>query len=211
MGSNRVRVKIAAYIAVGLISTVNLINGLQLPGLWGRVVSAVPLFVFVLFAVFDKWVWKWWFVPSLVQRPVIHGTWHGHLKSNWISPDADKPDGLYEAFLVVTQTFTTLQISLITEQSKSRSVISDVVKNTDDDFSVFYHYGNTPNVHIRDGSPIHMGGVSFEVFDVRPSKLEGEYWTSRNSGGSLVFDHISDHRVGSFSSGKKLVKELEKT
>lgn len=202
------REKIAAYVAVGLISTVNLINGLQLPALWGRVVSAVPLIVFALFALFDKWAWRWWIIPKLVQRPILHGTWYGRLNSNWVSPDAEKPEGPYEAFLVVTQTFTTLQISLMTEQSKSRSVIADIVKNTADDFSVFYHYGNTPRVDVRDGSPIHMGGVSFEVFDVRPSKLEGEYWTSRNSGGSMTFDHISNKRIGSFNDGKKLLKEL---
>lgn len=95
----------------------------------------------------------------------------------------------------------------MTEQSKSRSVIADIVKNAADDFSVFYHYGNTPRIDVRTGSPIHMGGVSFEVFDVRPSTLEGEYWTSRNSGGSMNFDRISNRRIGSFEDGRKIMEE----
>ncbi|MDZ4352724.1 MAG: hypothetical protein U1B81_08905 [Arthrobacter sp.] len=204
------RIKIAVYIAIGLISAVIFLAGLQLPSVWSRVVSAIPVVVVGLFAVFDKWVWKWWIIPKLVQRPILHGTWRGQLNSNWIPSTTEKSEGPYEAFLVVTQTFTTLQISLITEQSKSRSVIADIVKNGSDDFSVFYHYGNTPKVEVRDGSPIHMGGVSFEVFDVRPSRLEGEYWTSRNSGGSMIFDYVSNQRIGSFSDGKKLMKEWER-
>lgn len=202
------RLKIAVYIAVGLISAVNFLAGLQLPTAWSRVISAVPVIVFTLFAVFDKWVWKWKFVPGLVQRPVLHGTWHGYINSNWNPESGDKTESKYEAFLVITQTFTTIQLVLITAESKSRSVIADVVTNSSDDFSVFYHYGNTPKPELRIGSPIHMGGVSFEAFGVRPSQVEGEYWTSRNSGGSMEFVRKSKDRVGSFAEGKKLLQEL---
>ena len=197
--------KIAAYIAVGLISAVIFLAGLQLPTLWSRVISAVPLIVSSLFAVFDKWVWKWAFVPKLVQRPVLHGTWHGHISSSW------NPETKYEAFLAITQTFTTIQVLLITAESKSRSVIAAVVTNSSDDFSVFYHYGNTPKPELRVDSPIHMGGVSVEAFGVRPSEIEGEYWTSRNSGGSMDFSRISGERIGSFIEGKKLQQKSEKS
>lgn len=201
------RVKIAAYIAFALISLVNLINGLQLPELWGRVVSSVPLVVVVAFAVFDRWAWRWGVIPKLTQRPVLHGTWHGHLVSTWSPAGQKSTDNQYEAFLVVTQSFTSIQVVLITEESKSRSVIADIVKNSPDDFSIFYHYGNTPRVEVREGSPIHMGGTSFEVFDVNPKSFEGEYWTSRKSGGSMSFDRISNKRIGSFADGKKLLEE----
>lgn len=200
------RVKIAAYIALVLISGANLVNGLQLPALWGRVVSSVPLIVVAIFAIFDRWAWRWWFIPKVVQRPLLHGTWHGHLTSTW-NPEGQPGTTSYEAFLVVTQTFTSVQVALMTQESKSRSVIADIVRNASDDFSIFYHYGNTPRLEVRGGSPIHMGGVSFEVFDVRPKKLEGEYWTSRNSGGSMTFDRMSDRRIGSFAEGEKLLEE----
>ncbi|WP_139146544.1 hypothetical protein [Arthrobacter sp. SW1] len=201
------RVKIAAYIAFALISLVNLINGLQLPTLWSRAVSAIPLLVVGAFAAFDKWVWRWWLIPRVTQRPVLHGTWHGHLVSTWAPESQQSTNNRYEAFLVVTQSFTSIQIVLITEQSKSRSVIADIVRNSADDFSVFYHYGNTPRVEVRDGSPIHMGGTSFEVFDVNPQNFEGEYWTSRKSGGSMTFQRISNKRIGNFADGKKLMEE----
>ena len=202
------RIKIAAYIAFSLISFVCLINGLQLPGHWMRVISSTPIIVVGLFAVFDNWAWKWWILPKVTQRPILHGTWHGHLASTW-APDGQKPgDNRYEAFLVITQSFTSIQILLITMESKSRSVIADIVKNGPEDFSVFYHYGNTPRIEVREGSPIHMGGTSFEVFDVRPQELEGEYWTSRKSGGSMAFKRISNKRIGSFTDGKKLLKEI---
>jgi hypothetical protein len=202
------RIKIAVYIAISLISAVIFLAGLQLPSVWSRVVSAIPVVVVGLFAVFDRWVWKWAFVPQIVQRPVIHGTWHGKIESDWKS-GADSPSSEYEAFLVVTQTFTTLQVTLISKASKSRSVVSEITKNASDDFSVFYHYGNTPRRELRDGSPIHMGGVSIEVFSVRPKTIEGEYWTSRNSGGSLSFQYVSKDRIGSFEEGLTLMKDLE--
>lgn len=202
------RVKIAAYIAFALISLVNLINGLQLPALWGRVISAVPLLVVGLFAVFDKWAWRWWFIPKITQRPVLHGTWHGHLTSTWV-PEGQKPATTrYEAFLVITQSFTSIQVVQITKESKSRSVIADIIRNAPDDFSVFYHYGNTPRVEVRDGSPIHMGGTSFEVSDVKPREFDGEYWTSRKSGGSMAFERISNKRIGSFAAGKKMLEGM---
>jgi len=203
------RIKIAAYIAFALISIVSLINGFQLPALWARVVSSIPLIVVALFAIFDNWAWKLRPIAKVAQRPVLHGTWHGHLVSTW-SPDGLTPtNNQYEAFLVVTQSFTTIQVVQITKESKSRSVIADIVKNSSDDFSVFYHYGNTPRIEFREESPIHMGGASFEVFDVNPKKLEGEYWNSRKSGGSMTFKRISSKRIGNFADGKELLEELK--
>jgi len=49
-------------------------------------------------------------------------------------------------------------------------------------------YKSEPNVMRRDGDPMHYGGLLLEVCSCSDACLEGEYWTDRNTKGTLRFD-----------------------
>src|SRR6188508_288151 len=77
---------------------------------FGAAVSAATLALIA----FDRWVWRWPVVCRLVNRPVVHGTWHGTLTSHYKDPSTKErlpPDD--DVFLVVRQRFWSLSMQLI--------------------------------------------------------------------------------------------------
>ena len=57
-----------------------------------------------------------------------------------------------------------------------------------EDWLLSYTYRNTPNLPLRLISPEHRGGTFLTIFGEPPARIEGEYWTSRDTSGTLAMD-----------------------
>ena len=91
------------------------------------------------------------------------------------------------AELEIKQTLLTLQIILITGESKSKSLsatIDDILGET----VLTYCYLNTPNANVRDRSEIHYGTAMLCVDN--PRKLTGHYFTDRKTRGDMKFNSV---------------------
>lgn len=68
----------------------------------------------------ERWLWRCGiFRPWLTARPVLRGTWKGELRSNWHGPDAWLGSGPIEAYLVIRQTFSSLDVRMFSLESES--------------------------------------------------------------------------------------------
>ncbi|MEU9743440.1 hypothetical protein AB0E12_30085 [Micromonospora chersina] len=193
------RIKAAVYIVSAIWSIVLFAAGVQLPGAWAKVLSFVPLLIVLLFAAFDNWLWRLGPVKGLVRRPYLTGTWKGTLTSFRAGPDGQEI--AYPAipiYVVVRQTYLDLSITLLTSESKSRSIIAFVQASHSDDYTIFYHYANLPGLPVRERSPEHSGGARIEAFGLVPLSLDGEYWTNRRSRGTFEVRRASDKVFGSY-------------
>jgi hypothetical protein len=194
------RVKITAYLVSGAWSLALLIDGVKLPNTVDKVLGFLPVMIVLLFAAFDNWLWRLGPVKGFVKRPDLNGTWQGTLTS--IRPDSTGQEITYAPipiFLVIRETYLTLSITLISEQSKSRSIAGMVQVNDTDDFTVYYHYTNTPDLPHRPTSPIHSGGAKLEIAGVAPLSLDGEYWTDRRTRGIFKVSRASKKRYGTYA------------
>lgn len=179
------RVQIAAYAVTFVWSLVILVAGFRLDGLIAKGLSGLPLLLVLVFAAFDAYVWRLKLIQKIIQHPDLRGTWQGALVSIREGPAGR--DTEYEpipVFLVIWQTYLTISISLISAESRSRSIIAVLEQNNRDDFTVYYHYGNVPDLRFRVRSPIHAGGSRLDIAGLRPLTIGGEYWTDRNTRGS---------------------------
>lgn len=61
-----------------------------------------------------------------------------------------------------------------------------VQKTPSGNWVVSYTYANTPKLGLRRGSPPHLGGAALTIFGEPPTRIEGEYWTDRDSKGTLT-------------------------
>lgn len=82
--------------------------------------------------IFDRYAWRWRGVRRLVGRPVLHGTWHGELVSDWVNPETQQripadPD----VFLVVRQRFWQVTARLLTRESESASRLANFTVGPD--------------------------------------------------------------------------------
>jgi len=188
----------------GVWSLVLLIAGVRVPGTWVKVLSVVPIAVVAIFALFDNWIWRLGRVKRLVHRPQLNGTWKGTLVS--LREDAQGRETEHNPipiFVVIYQSYLTLSVCLMSEESKSRSIATVLEKSQPHEYTIYYHYNNLPGLLVRGGSPAHTGGARIEVNGVTPTTLTGEYWTDRRTRGTFIAERVSSSKYGSWTEANE--------
>jgi hypothetical protein len=137
---------------------------------------------------FDRYAWRWRGVRSLVARPVLDGTWHGELASDWVNPETRQrvePDA--NVFLVVRQRYWSITVRMLTKESASASLRADLTKYEDGVHQLVYLYGNTPRQQFRHRSELHYGGAVLAAPRNHEDGIEGHYFTDRKTCGDMRF------------------------
>ena len=186
MRNHRAYIQIIAGI-VALIFTILLWkSGITPEVKWLRGYSIAVLLVIVLWGAWDRWLWR----ASVFQRmqfvpPRISGTWKGELRSYWTDPDTKARPPKKDAYLVIKQTFSSVSVMLLTDesQSQSQSVLAKATKIN----GLSYLYLNEPEMAADEGSHMHRGAAMFRLSDTPVAMLRGRYWTDRETKGELVF------------------------
>lgn len=144
-------------------------------------VSAVALFLF------DRYLWRAPGVRHLTGRPLLRGTWHGSLTTNWVDPQTGKvkpPDD--NIVLVVRQRYWSLTVRMLTAESRSASLQASLIRDPDGVHRVVYLYDNTPRPEVRLRSQIHYGAsVLTAPKRAEEEGLEGSYFTDRETAGEM--------------------------
>ena len=155
---------------------------------------------------YDHFIWR---IPKLGRdvsnRPDVRGTWRGTLASHWIDPETNErvpPDT--DVYLVVRQTFWKVTAVLITRESKSCSTTATVDDDGCGQYQLVAVYRNTPRAALRHRSEVHHGSFKLDISGEPVTRLEGYYWTDRNTMGELQFDRRFKHTVESFADGAAL-------
>src|ERR1700686_4575325 len=116
-------IKAIIYSAVLAWTIILYINHQAIHSSWFQPLSTLITVVLYAVMAFDLWLWK---IPLLhgwfVKRPVIDGTWSVEIRSNWKDPATGKAPLPIEGYMVVRQTFSTLSLRLLTEESSSELV-----------------------------------------------------------------------------------------
>jgi hypothetical protein len=85
----------------------------------------------------------------------------------------------------------TIQVYVNAHEWLVRELLSvELLRSTDGSFRVAAIYRNEPKVEVRQRSPIHYGGMLLTVQGEPPSRLEGHYWTDRNTRGDLILEGV---------------------
>lgn len=150
--------------------------GYSIFGFAGEAVGITAVFM----ACFNKWWWKWkplnWLAGGM---PVLANHYKGKIRFCWndVEQERDSEIGIEQTFLNVT-------VRLGTVESSSNSVTA-AIETINNEKMLVYTYLNTPRAEIQDRSAIHYGTAMLSVND--PKHLEGNYYTSRISRGSMDF------------------------
>ena len=188
------RVHISAVVAVVAVTWMAV--------LWTRGVgvSATQLTAFagvigplsLLGLALDKWLWRWRILHGLVKRPDLRGTWRVELQSTYLRPETGEPVPKIVCYMGVEQTLSTLQMHLMTPESESWLIASGIQRaRSGKGFQVTGVYSNEPKLDLRTAriSEIHRGAIAVTTHgdNRRPSHLSAEYWTDRQTNGTMEF------------------------
>jgi predicted pore-forming effector associated with SMODS systems len=150
--------------------------------------------VVILVSAFERWGWRWRRLhPHVIGTPEIRGTWRGTLRSNWKDPATKKERPPKVVYLAIRQTLTTVWVRLLTDESVSSQMAGSLQKDpASTDWNLSYTYYNVPDIFLRKRSPEHRGGTFLTVNGEPPKRIHGEFWTSRDTKGTLDMDsHVS--------------------
>jgi hypothetical protein len=145
--------------------------------------SPLLLCLFIVYAVFDKWAWRW---PLIREVPNLNGTWAGELVSQ------ARPDEPLAIELKVRQRWSKIMITIESDRTFSYSVNASVSYKGMDRVEVINTYvaepkanGDPPVISRHHGTNI----FSFLVASQRLTEITGVYYTERNQGnnGSIRF------------------------
>lgn len=160
----------------------------------------------ILLLAWDRWAWKWKISQAIsgVSRD-LSGTWRAQLKSFWIDPTTGKSPAPKTVYMVIRQTSSTASVTLISDESKSKSSLARVVKE-DGSWLLHYVYTNEPRLEVRAHSPIHHGSAVLSVTGSPAKRLEGGYWTDRDSKGQLKLTKRSKKITEDYEEAKEALK-----
>ena len=156
-----------------LLSWTDITTELDIYTIYGFAGEAIG-FTVILMAVYERWLWKY---NRLESVPALNSVYTGFLKSS--HDNIERP-----AKLEIKQTLLSIRITLITGESKSKSLsasINDILGEK----QLTYCYLNTPKSEFRHRSEIHYGTAMLCIDD--PSKLQGQYYTDRKTIGDMEF------------------------
>jgi hypothetical protein len=155
---------------------------------------------------FDRVIWRWPGIRRLHGRPVLHGTWHGGLASDWVDPKTNQripPDP--NVFLVVRQRFWHVTVRLLTKESSSSSMLANIKADPDGVHQLIYVYANTPRPDVRHRSELHYGAVVLGAPRDANQGVEGHYFTDRNTRGEMRFHTRFKRLVETHTAGMALL------
>jgi hypothetical protein len=138
----------------------------------------------VIWMIFIGWAWKLKiFYTWLVPFPNLSGDWEETIKSNWKEKQLEPI--LVE--VVITQNFFNIQVKIKTKESRSYSIGASFDIDNERGFQqLFYTYLNTPKAGVRERSEIHYGSTILNFDGFKVIKMDGEYWTDRETTGEIT-------------------------
>jgi phage gp46-like protein len=140
------------------------------------------------------------------RTPVLRGTWVGRFRRDLpAGQEAVAASG--QVYLVIAQTFSSVQVRLFTPESSSLSLSCSVVTAQDGRMGLTWVYQNEPEYLQRQESEIHHGAAKVRLEGSPPTSLRGHYWTDRKperTAGELEFHLLSRTVVDGHRQGEVL-------
>ena len=182
------------FLTLIVVAPIDLLGALKL------IPTAITIYAFIG-VIFVKWIWRWpIFQGWLIKIPDLQGTWRGELKSDWINPETHQPIPPIPVILVIRQTFSNINCTLMTKESSSYSTTASINAAVNgEELYLTYNYTNRPKATLRDRSAIHDGAAILKIIKQPERTLEGEYWTSRKTRGDITLKFKSLSLAENFS------------
>lgn len=203
------RLHLSALIltAAALWGVLLLLQGVPVSPQWFHPFSKVVGVLMILLTAFDLWLWRLPFLHGwLVKRPDLIGTWRAEIVSNWVNPETGQRIAPISAYMVVRQTFSRLSLCLITDESRSELLGAEIVRGGDGTYRVFGVYRSEPRFAVRHRSEIHYGALELRVAGSPPERIEGHYWTDRDTAGELALSNRKPKHAHDMASAQRLYR-----
>jgi hypothetical protein len=144
--------------------------------------------VTLLLWLFDTHLWRRDPFRRIVKTPDIQGTWRVQLCSAYINPTTGERKDPLVGYVSVSQKLSHLSLRLMTIESNSHLIAHSFLFPDDQAVELTGVYQSDPSIHLRGKvSEIHYGAFKVRISGHPVDRIEGHYWTDRNTTGSILY------------------------
>src|SRR5215469_3547136 len=173
--------KIAIGIAAGIWFLIAVLTNQAVSNVALKTVSIVASVVTIFFLLYDRIIWKLPPVRVVTGKPVVAGTWRGTLQSDYVHPGENDPRPPIPAVIRITQTDSSIFVTLFTSESESTTEQGRILKEADGRWRMSWLYVNNPRPSLQYRSSIHHGVCDLYLSGQHGELLTGRYFTSRKT------------------------------
>jgi hypothetical protein len=201
---SRPQIQFVAAITVLVFALGIIGSGGTVDSHWLRFYSYAVTAAVIALTAWNRWLWRTWLGQSFGATPRhLRGTWKGTLASQWIDPTTGRSPDPKPAYLVIRQTASSVTATMLTDEMRSTSSLAEVSK-VDDAASLNYIYLSRPRSHVEHRSRMHFGSTSLDISGKPATRLQGRYWTDRDSRGELDLDQRVRKDADDYESAARL-------
>lgn len=158
-------------------------------------------------ALFNKFLWRVWPCKYFSGLRDISGTWFVSLQSSYKDPETGENCGPVNGFAIIRQTFSTLSIRIMTEQSESFLVAHSFDLHPDGTTHIYGVYQSDPKIQLRgEVSEIHYGSFKYKVIGSPVSQMAGYFWTDRHTNGTIELKERCNQYFDNFLEAQEAMK-----
>lgn len=163
---------LAALAIVSAIGLSRVLTWIHWPG-WIDAPATLG-FYGLYYEAFRRWIWRANLLHrfGIVKVPLLDGSWTGHVSTSF-----DDLAGRHPVTVEITQDWTHLLVRLISEYSRSESLVGGILVATE--VSLSYDYRNEPLPGAVGTMHAHRGSATLR-YDRETGVLEGEYFSGRD-------------------------------
>lgn len=125
----------------------------------------------LLISIYTAYVWR---LNPFEKTPRLERTYRGILRSSYNNIEK-------ECHVYIHQTLLRIQISLITDESTSQSIASEIVEEHGE-YYLYYIYRIEPKMSVRNNNPIRYGATKLNL---KKNKIAGNYWSDNGYNGEF--------------------------
>ena len=164
---------IILFVLRCLISGNTIISNFSIYDIFGFAEESIGVSAIIAMC-YERWLWR--YIP-FENNPKLFKEYIGVCVSDYDNVERN-------AKLKIKQTLLTVQVTLITDESRSKSISSsiDTILN---EKQLTYCYLNTPQAMVRHRSEIHYGTAMLCIEN--PNEIHGQYFTDRKTTGDMRF------------------------
>lgn len=181
-------VALLAFTLSGLVHW--LLKELPIATEWYFYAPTAAVIFSALFFLFDRYVWKWWYIRRVVAMPNLNGVWEGELASS-----VSKYQTKHAVKLTVHQYWSRIRITLESDRSMSASHMACIVQVSPTQFELRWEYDARAKIPNQLGKFNHFGITTLrfviEGAVVQP-EMDGNYYTQhdRDTNGMLFVKRV---------------------
>lgn len=158
--------------------------------IFGTAFSSAGITLLLDILLFKTIIWKLYpklfYKVGITKIPFLGGEWEGVIESDYVFPDTENKVEPISTKLEIRHKFDKINIRIETDKSHSSSDVAGIKTDGSDQKYLCYLYSNQADKN-RDINPNHDGATRLRIKHDGELILEGNYWTGRNTTGSMKF------------------------